>query len=80
MIRTNHIMLRELLCEKSSLSVMRVMSLVCVFTSVAVAFVCIYTDKNLVDCSILVSAFLVPAFGGKMLQRRFENSPNKPQQ
>ncbi len=65
-------MLRELLSEKSDLSVMRAMCLLCIFAGIIVAIVCLFTDKPLGDCAILVSAFLVPAFGGKAIQRKFE--------
>lgn len=68
-------MLRELLSEKSDLSVMRAMSLVAMLAAVVIAIVGLYSDKPLADVAILVSAFLVPAFGGKALQRRFEDTP-----
>jgi hypothetical protein len=61
-------MLRELLDTKSSLSVMRAMSLACVLAAIGSAFLCILQDKNLVDTAALVGAFLVPAFAGKATQ------------
>ena len=65
-------MLRELLSEKSALSMMRAMSLLCTIAALVVAIVGVYSDKPLSDVAMLVSAFLVPAFGAKAIQRKFE--------
>ncbi len=65
-------MLQKLLSESSDLSMMRAMSLVCIVTASLIALVCLFTNKSLSDCAILVTAFLVPAFGGKVIQASIE--------
>lgn len=64
-----------LLSENSQVSMMRLLCLVCIFTASSIAIVCLFTSKPLADVAILVSSFLVPAFGGKVGQKYFEKAP-----
>lgn len=67
-----------ILSENSEVSVMRLMCLVSLGAAVVVAIVGLYAAKPLGDVSILCSAFLVPAFGGKVWQKSVEASePSK---
>ena len=62
-----------LFSEKGSISMMRLMSLICCIAAIVVAIAGI--SKPTVDysgISILVGTFLGAAFGGKVLQKRIE--------
>lgn len=61
-------LLLSLLSESSDLSMMRAMSLICVVAALVVAIAGLYSNKDLGQVALLVSAFLVPAFGGKVIQ------------
>jgi hypothetical protein len=67
--------LKDLFSEDSTLSSMRVMSMVCCISAVIVAIVGL--KKPSVDYSglaLLCSVFLSAAMGGKVLQKRIEVS------
>lgn len=71
-------LIRELLSDSGSISVMRVMSLLCCLAAIAVAVMGL--NKPQVDysgVSLLVSSFLTAAMGGKILQKRIEVSGAK---
>ena len=69
---------RKLFSENSGVSMMRIMSLLALLASIVIAFVGM--NKLPVDysgISLLVSVFLSAAFGGKVLQKRIEQSGAK---
>lgn len=61
-------MLRELLSEKSELSMMRALALICVVCAVIIAICGMLLNKDLAQVAMLVGAFLGPAFLGKAVQ------------
>lgn len=68
---------RELFGEKGDLSMMRVMSFLCVTGAIYVAVIGL--GKPSVDysgLSLLCSTFLAAAMGGKVAQKRLENESN----
>lgn len=70
--------LKELFSEAGHYSLMRVMALLCCLTAIGIAMMGI--NKDLVDysgLSLLVSAFLTAAMGGKIMQKRIEVSGAK---
>lgn len=65
--------LKALFSENGSVSMMRVMSIICCIAAVAIAFVGL--NKAVIDysgISLLCSTFLGAAMGGKVLQKRIE--------
>lgn len=65
--------IRELLNDSGQISAMRVMSIICCLSAVGIAIVGI--QKPQVDyegLTLLVSAFLTAAFGGKIAQKSIE--------
>jgi len=65
--------LNSLFSEKGGISMMRVMSLLCVIAAIAMAFVGM--NKPNIDysgLSMLCGTFLGLAFGGKVMQKRTE--------
>lgn len=65
--------LKALFSEHGSVSMMRLMSLICCVAAIVIAFVGI--NKPLIDYSglgLLCSAFLGAGFGGKVLQKKVE--------
>lgn len=61
-------MLKELLSNKSELSMMRALALICVACAVVIAIIGMLLDKDLAQVAMLVGAFLGPAFLGKATQ------------
>lgn len=55
-------------------SSMRVMSFVAILAGVIVGVLGVSLDRDLTGLSLLVGAFLVPAFGGKVMQSKNENA------
>lgn len=66
-------MMRELLSSKSDLSMVRFMSLICIIAATIIACYGVYVGKDLSGLAVLVSAFITPAFAGKVIQRHLEN-------
>lgn len=70
--------LRELFSDSGSVSLMRVMSLLCCLSAIVIAIIGV--SKSQVDysgVSLLVSSFLTAAMGGKIMQKRIEVSGAK---
>lgn len=70
--------LKQLFSDNGSVSMMRVMSLLCCITAVIIAVLGIY--KQTIDYSgltLLVGAFLSAAFGGKIMQKKIEVDGSK---
>ena len=70
--------IKELFSDSGSISLMRVMSLLCCLSAIAIAIIGI--SKYNVDysgVSLLVSSFLTAAMGGKIFQKRIEVSGAK---
>lgn len=65
-------LLKLALAPKSSVSMMRLMSIICVLMACVIAIVGLCTNKPLGELSILVGSFLGPAFLGKSIQARSE--------
>lgn len=55
-----------------SISIMRVMSMSSLVVGAAIALIGLLDEKNLADLAFLSSVFVVPAFGGKALQKHIE--------
>jgi hypothetical protein len=65
--------LRELFSEKSTVSSMRVMSMICCWNAVIVSIVGLSkAQPDYSGISLLASTFLAAAFGGKLAQKRIE--------
>jgi len=64
--------LLEILSVKGNVSSVRVMGLICVITACAISIMGVYLGRDLTALGILVGALLVPAFGGKVLQKKQE--------
>lgn len=63
----------ELLSEKSPISTTRFMGLICVFCACGLAMYGIYMNRDLVGLAALCTAFIAPAFAGKVTQKFIEN-------
>lgn len=64
----------EMFSEKGSVSMMRVMSLLCCFAAFGVAMHGLSRPQiDYSGLSMLVTSFLGPAFAGKVLQKRQES-------
>lgn len=68
-------LIRELLSDQGDISMMRFMSVICVMAAVGTAICGIYKGSDLSSVAILVSAFLVPSFTGKVSQSFAEKEP-----
>lgn len=55
-------------------SMMRLMSFLCVLSAIAIAIIALYKGSDLAQTSILVGSFIVPAFTGKVSQNYIEKS------
>jgi hypothetical protein len=53
------------------------MSFICVIAASVIGLVSLWQNKDLSSVAILVGAFLVPAFGGKVAQKAFEKDDVK---
>lgn len=65
-------MIKELLSESSTVSMVRLMSLICILCATGIACYGIACNRDLFGLAALVSAFVVPAFGGKVAQKFME--------
>lgn len=67
--------MRELFSENlGDVSMMRLMSLICVIASVIIAITGLYWNRDLMGITTLCLAFLTTAFGGKIWQKKIESS------
>ena len=69
--------IKSVFSENGSVSMMRLMSLMCCIAAIVIAFVGL--SKALPDysgLSLLCSAFLTAAFGGKIAQKSIETKPS----
>ena len=66
--------LKELISEQSTLSTMRVMSLLCIFAAIGIAFYGIAHNQALDALSILCGVFLGAGMGGKVAQKGMEKN------
>lgn len=67
-------MLIQLLSESGDVSMMRLLSLICVLTACFLAIYGVEHDKDLNAMAMLCSAFLGIGIGGKVMQRKVESS------
>ena len=65
-------MFRELFSENSSISSMRVMSMISLLIGGGIAVYGVYMAKDLSGLAALVGIFVGSAFGGKLIQKNFE--------
>lgn len=66
-------LLLKLFSVDSGVSSTRVMSVMCVCSAIFFALVALFKGSDLEKAAWVVTAFLVPAFGGKVLQKKYEN-------
>jgi len=67
--------LKGLFSESSSVSMMRVMSILCCLAAVLIAILGLYRpNPDYEGLAMLVAAFLAPAFTGKCWQKKIETS------
>lgn len=59
----------QLFNETGTVSMMRMLSLICVLTASAIALYCIYMNRDMNAASILCGIFLGAAFTGKAVQK-----------
>lgn len=64
--------LRDMVSENSDISSIRVMSFMCVLFSFFVAMYALVNGADPEKASWLIAAFLAPAFGGKVWQKKLE--------
>jgi hypothetical protein len=69
--------LHQLFSDSGTVSMVRVLSLLCVLAATGIGLKVAAVNGNMSDAAILVSAFLVPAFGGKVWQKSVENEKEK---
>jgi hypothetical protein len=69
--------LHQLFSDSGTVSMVRVLSLLCVLAATGIGLKVATVNGNMSDAAILVSAFLVPAFGGKVWQKSVENEKEK---
>jgi hypothetical protein len=62
----------EILSPRGRLSALRVMSLMCVLFAGLISLIGLLTKVELAGLTMLVSAFLASAFGGKIAQHKNE--------
>lgn len=65
--------IKEMLNESGTVSSVRFMALACVACASACAFYGLYSGKDLTGVSVLCGVFLSAAFGGKIMQKKFED-------
>jgi hypothetical protein len=65
-------MIKQLLDEKSSISMMRLMSLISLSIGSFLAIAGLYKGSDLMGLSALCSVFILAAFGGKAAQKMIE--------
>ncbi len=65
--------LKQLLSEDSTISTTRLMGVICVMCACGLAIYGIYMNRDLVGLAALCSAFIGPAFAGKVVQKFTEN-------
>jgi hypothetical protein len=63
---------KSMVSENSEVSSVRIMSLMCVLFAFITALYSLHVSADPEKVSWLVAAFLAPAFGGKVWQKRFE--------
>lgn len=63
----------QLFSEKGSVSMMRLMSLMCTLTACIIGIVAAWRNSNLEMAAMLVSPFLTAGVTGKLLQKKVEN-------
>ena len=62
----------SLLSEDSKISSLRLMSILCVLGALGIGAYGIAHGKDLIGLAALVTAFLGPAFAGKVMGKKFE--------
>ena len=67
----------DLISEGGAVSAMRFMSITTVISACLVALYAAYAGRDLIGSAALVTSLLVPAFGGKALQKGSENGEPK---
>jgi hypothetical protein len=65
-------LLKKALSQSEDVSMMRLMCLASLLCAMFIALVGLFSNKDLSQVAILVGSFLVPAFGGKVLQKSRE--------
>lgn len=64
--------LKPFLSELGDLSMMRLLSLICVLTACLIALIGISLNRNAADLALLCGAFLSAGIAGKVVQRKHE--------
>jgi hypothetical protein len=67
-----HNFINNLLSESGTISCVRFLHVVSIFTAAAIAIMGIVKDKDLSQVSILCSTFIVPASAAKVFQKNME--------
>ena len=72
-------MILALLSDSGQVSMMRVMSLLCCLTAIALSLIVVIKGHPIdyIGLTTLVSAFLAAAFTGKIMQKRIEASAKR---
>lgn len=69
--------IKALFSDKGSISMMRVMSLICILTASCIAFIGISkASPDYSGLSLLCSTFLAAGFAGKAYQKQIETKTN----
>lgn len=68
---------RDLFSENAKVSMVRLLSLICVLTASGIAIYGIYIGRDLMGLSALCTVFLTTAFGGKVIQKNFERKEDQ---
>lgn len=66
-------LLIDLLTEKSKVSMLRFLSLICIICSCIIACYGVVVGRDLIGLAGLCTAFIAPAFAGKVAQKYMEN-------
>lgn len=70
--------LQELLAEKGTQSMIRLLSLLCIITASTLAFIGISaSNHSLESVSVLCGTFLAAGMGAKVMQKKYEHVPSE---
>lgn len=65
-------MIKKLLDPNSEVSSMRAAMFLALFAAIVIAIIGLFKGVDLGNLAILVGVFITPAFGAKMLQKKYE--------
>jgi hypothetical protein len=69
--------IRDLFDQKSTVSSLRVMSMMCIVSACGMGITAIYRNSNLSEAAVLCGVFLGAGFGGKVTQKITEVKSGK---